>query len=98
MDNYKRCSCCELWKLHNAFSPNKVKRDGLHHHCRECRNQRARERVRARGPRKVQAEKNPTAWMLPRMDLLESLACIQLRKWPAPEWTSREPMRWRVAA
>jgi hypothetical protein len=96
MDNYKRCSCCELWKPQDRFSPNKVKRDGLHHHCRECRNARAKARVIARGPRKKQADKNPTAWMLPRMDLIESQACITARKWRGP--VTPGLVGWRLAA
>lgn len=31
-------------------------------------------------------------WPLPRHDLLESLACVQLRKWGGP--VDRSPLRW----
>lgn len=90
--NEKACSWCRQIKPASAFSVIR-KRGGeprLHGHCKACRNDRAKMRLRA-GLRKDRpkpgrmGETNPGAWKWPRDDrpVREKLADAALREWGA---------------
>lgn len=46
----KSCACCGYWKSDREYYKDRRphrSRDGLHHNCKDCEREKARERMRA---------------------------------------------------
>ena len=92
----KRCSVCKEYRPMKAFAIDLNAKIGVKAACKTCESARHRAyyaRSKAeKGPRTRNAGPKPEQpWPLPTHDILQSLACVQLRKWRGP--VNREPMR-----
>ena len=93
----KRCSACKDYKPLAEFSADPNTKLGFKAACKSCESARHRAYYIRR-----QAEKGPrnrgtgrpveVPWPLPTHDILQSLSCVQLRKWRGPV-NRCEPMR-----
>lgn len=91
----KQCTACGECKPLTDFSPSKRGRLGRQPYCKPCRSEMIAKRQRGDRKKKgSQGDTNPTAWILPHFPMMESLRCVQLRKWRGP--VSNEPMRARL--
>ena len=92
----KRCSVCKDYLPWGAFARDNNSKIGVKASCKTCESARHRayyqRRLSERGPRARNVGRMPEPnWPLPTHDILQSLACVQLRKWRGP--VNREPMR-----
>ncbi len=92
----KKCSACKDYRPLSAFARDPNAKIGIKAACKTCESARHRayyiRRQAERGPRNRGTGRPVEApWPLPTHDILQSLACVQLRKWRGP--VNREPMR-----
>ena len=91
---HRRCAHCGETKLLAAFAKCVSRPLGRQYTCRDCRKGYDKKRVKGlpRGPKPGQGPAVP----LPAMDLMERLACIQLRKWRYPIEQTGQLVGWRI--
>jgi hypothetical protein len=93
----KQCTKCLQCKPETEF-PLRADREGARFsRCRDCRKEYSVAHDRKRRAGLTQKRAPVAATPVPSMDLIQQLACVQLRKWRGPVDTVR-PLVWRLAA
>ena len=91
----KQCRACGECKPLTCFSPApKRGQYGVQSYCKPCRSAMVAASQRGNRKKKKATDTNPTEWLMPHFPMVQSLRCIQFRKWRGP--VSREPLRFAL--
>lgn len=86
--NRKRCTKCRRLKAASLFSPH---RGGLHPHCKSCRADYDRKRLRKKkeAQERVDSFSCSVAWLLPAVKLPEGVARMVHNRFPDTDLRSK---------